>query len=189
MQLLVLLCFQLMLKKHGFVFWLDASVRFKSENLGWLFKQAQSLGILAAAGHYPIAGHTQKATFEILQEPPCLYRTTNEFQPGFSIFYGTNFVMQYFMLPWVSCALTNDCVVPKTFSGKYIACHHAEYYHGCHRFDQSVFSLLMTRLFHDDLKSHALEGSFFQICKGGDELFFLPDFLNRIILNSLRTCY
>ena len=180
------------MKKHGFVFWLDASIRFKTGNLDWLLKQAQSHGILAAVGHYPIASHTQKATFEILQEPPCLYRTTKEFQPGFTIAYATDFVMQYVMIPWISCALTNDCLVPNVSPEKYLGCYDAEYYHECHRFDQSILSLLMTRLFHNNLKSHALnylgEGAFFQICKGGDELPYLPDFLNKIRAYYQRTC-
>ena len=183
-----------MLKKHGFVFWLDASIRFKTGNLDWLLRQAQSLGILAIVGHAPIASRTQKATFEILKEPPCLYRTekTNEFQSGFTIVYATDFVMQYVMLPWVSCALTNDCLVPKISPEKYPSCYHAEYYHDCHRFDQSILSLLMTRLFHNNLESHTLnyggKKAFFQICKGGEELIFLPDFLNKIIIYYQRAC-
>ena len=184
-----------MLKRHGFVFWLDASIRFKTGNLDWLLRQAQSLGILAIAGQAPIASRTQKATFEILQEPPCLYRTekTNEFQATFTIVYATDFIMQCVMIPWISCALTNDCLVPKISPEKYLGCYHAEYYHDCHRFDQSILSLLMTRLFHNNLKSHALsyggQGAFFQICKGGDELPFLPDFLNKIRADNQRTCY
>ena len=71
--------------------------------------------------------------------------------------------------------------MPKNSPGKYLGCHHDEYYHSCHRFNQSILSLLMTRLFHDNLKSHAMTHTFFQICKLGDESPFLPDFLNNVI--------
>ena len=92
------------------MFWLDSSIRFKTGNLDWLLRQAQSLGILAIVGQAPIASRTQKATFEILQEQPCLYRTkkTKEFQSGFTIVYATDFVMQYVMLPWVTLKCVKD---------------------------------------------------------------------------------
>ena len=179
----MLLLFQLALKKHRFVLWMDSSIRFKTEDLDWVFKWAQRLGVLAPGGFAPTAARTLKTTFDILQEPPCLYRATNEFEATFIIIYATDFVMQYFMIPWVSCALTNDCLVPKNSPGKYLGCNHDEYYHSCHRFDQSILSILMTRLFHDNLKSHAMAHTFFQICKFGDEVPFLPDFLNNVILH------
>ena len=161
---------------------MDSSIRFKTEELDWVFKQAQRLGILAPGGFAPTAARTMKTTFDILQEPPCLYRAINEFEATFIIIYATDFVMQYFMLSWVSCALTNDCLVPKISPEKYINCVHNEYYHDCHRFDQSILSILMTRLFHDDLKSHVMVHTFFQICKGGVEYPYLPDFINIVLL-------
>ena len=181
--------FQLTLKKHRFVFWMDSSIRFMTGNLDWVFKHAQSLGVSASIGFATIAARTQKTTFDILQEQPCMYRATNEFEATVIIIYATDFIMQYFMIPWVSCALTNDCLVPKISPEKYLNCLRDEYYHDCHRFDQSILSLLMARLFHDNLKAHSMTHTFFQICKGGFDLPFLPDSWNKVVTQYMRSCF
>ena len=169
--------------------WMDSSIRFENSHLDWAFKHAQSLGVSASVGFAPIASRTQKTTFQFLKESPCLYRETNEFEATFVIVYATDFVMQYFMLPWVSCALTNGCLVPKVSPEKYLDCYRDEFYFSCHRFDQSVLSILMTRLFHRNHDAHVMSHTFFKICKGGYDLSFLPDFMNKIITSFMRSCF
>ena len=168
---------------------MDASIRFQTKHLNWAFKHAQSLGVSASIGFAPIAARTQKTTFSILEEAPCLFRDINEFEATFIMIYGTDLVMQYFMVPWVSCALTKGCMVPTVSPEKYLTCSNDNYYFSCHRFDQSVLSILMARLYREDLPTHIMVHTFFKICKGGYDLSYLPDFVNKIVTQYMRTCF
>ena len=180
---------QLALKQHRFVMWMDASVRFQTKHLNWAFKHAQNLGVSASVGFAPIAARTQKASFQFLEELPCVFHDTNEFEATFIMIYANDYIMQYFMVPWVSCALTNGCMVPQKSPEKYLECTNDDYYFNCHRFDQSILSILMTRLFHHNLKEHVMVHTFFKICKGGFDLPYLPDFINKKITEYMRHCF
>ena len=169
--------------------WMDASVRFQTKHLSWAFTHAQSLGVSASIGFGPIAARTQKATFQFLEESPCLYRDTNELEATFIMIYATDFIIQYFMVPWVSCALCKGCMVPKISPEKYLNCKIENYYFSCHRFDQSILSILMTRIFNQDLQAHIMLHTFYKICKGGTDQPYLPDFMNKIVTRYLRTCF
>ena len=175
----------MVLKVHRFVVWMDASVRFKSKDLDKIFDHSRTVGVQAAVGFGPIAARTSEKTFKFLQESPCVFRDIKEFEATFIIIYANDFILQYFMIPWVSCALTEQCMAPVDLIG----CHNDHVYFDCHRFDQSILSILMTRLFHNDLKTHAMQHTFFQICKNGFEIPLVPDFVNKYLNKIKPNCF
>ena len=153
-------------REHPFVIWMDASVRFLTSDLNSVFSKAKKLGVQAAEGYAPIAHRTSKNTFEYLNEDPCTFRDLNEFEATMIFVYADDFVTKNFLQPWVSCALSEGCLVPSNNVVAYLSCPSSEYkqaYHACHRFDQSVMSLLVTRLYHDNVDEHRLlHNTFFE---------------------------
>ena len=177
--------FQMVLQVHRFVIWMDASIRFQTPDLDPIFREAEKLGVMSSVGFAPIAARTSKTTFQFLNESPCIFRDTNEKEATFIIIYANDFIMQYFMVPWVSCALTKQCMVPE----KLRACDNDGYYFSCHRYDQSILSILLVRLFHRDIQAHTTKHTFYHICKGGYEFWLIPTFINRYLIKHSQMCF
>ena len=166
--------------------WMDASVRLKTENLTWLFEKIKQQGVMAGEGGNNIAARTQEQTFNFLQEPPCLYRRS-EFEGTFIAVYQTQFVQDYFMKPWVSCALSVGCMVFDNlkFPTLLLRCGDFDrFYHECHRFDQSVLSILLNRLYHAEIENHKMKRyTFYKYCGKGEQWRILPESINDYINN------
>ena len=160
-------------------------MRFLTKDLDQIFDNSRTLGVQATVGFGPIAARTSNKTFNFLKESPCAFRNTNEFEATFIIIYANDFIMQHFMIPWISCALTEQCMAPINLIG----CHNDQVYFDCHRFDQSVLSILMARLFHSDLKAHAMQHTFFQICKNGYEIPLIPGIVNKYLNKLNPNCF
>lgn len=121
------LSIQLAIQQHPFIIWMDASVRFKTTDLDPVFESARSQGVLASVGYQSLAMRTSEGTFHFLQEDACAFRDMNEFEATFIIIYADQFVKQYFLKPWLSCALSVGCMVPpdavpRLGTNKYLDC-------------------------------------------------------------------
>ena len=174
----------MVLKFHRFVVWADASIRFLTKDLDQIFENARTLGVKAVAGHWSIASRTSNTTFNFLKESPCLFKNINECGATLIMIYANDFIMQHFVIPWVSCALTEQCMTPMGLIG----CYNEHVYFDCHRFDQSLLGILMVRLFHNDLRAHLMHHTFFQICRNGYNIPFVPETFN-LYLNKLDPYY
>ena len=136
--------------EFGFVWWADASVIFKSANLDKALDYSRKNSILAFTygPSLSIALHTDSQTMKYLREDPCKYRYFGENEAGFLLFYYDE-ISRVFVNAWVACALNEQCMCPNGTKGKKI-CHAKTKQDGmCHRFDQSVFSILFRRLYHE----------------------------------------
>ena len=145
-----------MLQNYRFVAWLDTSVILETADLDPLFIQAKKQGVMSRSGGHLLVAHTHEDTFRFLQEPPCLYRKFKEFIGRLLILHSDNrLVNDYVIQPWVKCALTEECMKTKqNTGGKLLACRSHTIYHSCHRYDQSILSLLIYRLFSDSYMEH-----------------------------------
>ena len=152
--------FQMVLQEYPFVMWMDSSVRFTTGNLRPLFDKAISSGVVQMfRNKSTIWEFTHQDTFEFLNEPPCLYHYP-EFGGSFVLIYAKDYVLDGIINPWVKCALIEKCMVTTRPRGEILKCtdvkKNATQYHICHRYDQSVISLLMYRLFHDEIDTHLI---------------------------------
>ena len=146
---------------------MDASVHFHTDNISHVIESAKTLTVMAAKGGGSITKNTVKKMFEILDEEPCTFRNIPEIQAGFIIYYGSSFGVNYFMRPWISCALTLECMVPNTNPLPLVDCtKEIPTYHRCHRFEQSMMGILLNRLFHLDLSRHVLKDEIFTFNRG-----------------------
>jgi len=160
--------FQTIAKEHPFLFWMDTSLRFKTSKLDQLFANVTKLGLMAddmGSGLIStIAERTLQTTFNYLNEDPCAYATQREKQGGFLLIYANPFVTQYFLKPLVSCALSFGCMDPNRYSLLFLGCPpNDEPFKGqlCHRYDQSIVGILFTRLFHRNMRNHAVSRDYF----------------------------
>ena len=155
-------CSKMMLQKYRFVLWLDTSVIFGTSDLDPLFIQAKEQGVMSPHDNHLLAAHTHEDTFRFLQEPPCLYRNYGEFSGRLLIFHSENaLVNDYVIQPWVKCALIEDCMKTKhKTGGNLLYCQSHKIYHICHRYDQSILSLLMYRLFPESYMDHHINDTF-----------------------------
>ena len=152
-----------MLQDFRFVIWLDTSVILETADLDPLFIQAKKQGVMSRSDAHLLAAHTHEDTFRFLQEPPCLYRKFKEFIGRLLIFHSDNeLVNDYVIQPWVKCALTEECMKTKhNTRGTLLACRSHKIYHSCHRYDQSILSLLMYRLFSGSYMEHHIGDKYF----------------------------
>ena len=137
--------------------WLDSSVTFNYPDLDELFTKTKESGILMLYNPYPIAAHTHQDTFTFLNETPCLFRQLKEFHAGCILINANHYIVKNFIiLPWLKCALIEECMKTKQNEKDWLTCSLHNQYHACHRFDQSVLSLLVLRCFHDFVIDHAI---------------------------------
>lgn len=142
---------QMALQEFGFVIWMDSAVYIPDGNLQGGIDIARREGI--AAGHkllgnpdVNLAYETNTRTFKALGEEPCAFKNTFRFNAALIFIKRNAFTYKYIMRPWVSCALTKTCIdADSTFYSK---CAFANKYGFCHRFDQSVLSIILNRLYY-----------------------------------------
>lgn len=145
---------QMALQEYGFVIWMDTAVFLPDGNLQAGIDIARKEGI--AAGYRKIAHpdinlayETDSRTFTILGEEPCAFKETYRYNAALLFIKRTELTYKYIMKPWVSCALTLTCIAAD--HKFYSKCSGADKYGYCHRFDQSVLSIILNRLYHSDV--------------------------------------
>ena len=135
------------LKEYSSIMWVDASVRFLYPDLESFYFNQNDVGIKLYPGGGSIARRTQLETFEYLGEKPCMFDVP-ELEATVIMLKRSRFALKYIMRPWVSCALSSGCMI-QPCSLIRIWCPSGNHDMGCcHRFDQSVLGIILTRLFH-----------------------------------------
>ncbi|KAK3585687.1 hypothetical protein CHS0354_020253 [Potamilus streckersoni] len=162
---------QTVLNEYGFVMWIDASIRFTTGELDSLFEIAIKDGVKILEGESGVGYRTDPTTFKFLREDPCLFADKNETQTGFFLIYRTRFIVETIMRPWVSCALTSGCMY---FPGSQERTH-CENQNGlgfCHRFEQSVLSIILWRLYHANLERVFIPETLFDVQRDRGAKYF-----------------
>ena len=135
---------------------MDASIRLQSSDLGSMITRARKHGVVARRKSTTVLRHTLKFTFDFLSESPCLFRDAQIFESGFVLVRSNGFISEYFLKPWVGCALVRGCMVTVGDVMESRRCPQKPQPFSCHRFDQSVLSILIHRLYHRNEHDHAL---------------------------------
>ena len=175
-----LFCPQEVARTSPFTIWMDTSTRFANRDLRPFFLKAKRLGVVVSNTKGSIAMRTHTKTFQYLGEQPCTFRDRDEFQGGFVMLYSNPTTVQYFMKPWVSCALVKGCMYPDDHAREYLDCgKHGQVYFDCHRFDQSVLGILLSRTFGTNVADHGVDTKdYHSFCKGSDDSWYWPAFLS-----------
>ena len=143
--------FQLAMKEHPFVIWLDSSIRFTTGNLTVMLEMTLSSGVTLMKLMSSNNGRrTHPQMFETLNEPRCLHRKYWQYPAGLVALFAKDYIIEGIMKPWVKCALVERCMQTTLPYTSIINCG----YPICHRYDQSALNVLINRLFHQDIMRH-----------------------------------
>ncbi|KAL3860998.1 hypothetical protein ACJMK2_007091 [Sinanodonta woodiana] len=177
---------RMILKEYGSVMWMDCSIRFVAD-LNFVLTRAlqEGIQIQGALSGTTTAMHTDISTFQALGELPCTFRDTGEMYATWMVVHATEFVEEYLMKPWVSCALVPGCMVVNRGVS---SCGNDKYYHQCHRFDQSVLSIILHRLYRGSLEKIIVADNVWIKCGGHSSLWILPQFINEFVFEKTRSC-
>ena len=166
---------------------MDSSVKITSGSLKSVFDQVKEHGIAlqSSAGSNSLAQSTDIRTMYQLGELPCTFRDVQEFYATFIIIHKSRFVLEHIMRPWLSCALTDGCMSMSRDSRE--PCPNVPNIYGvCHRFDQSVLSIILNRLYHDSLGKVSFGQKLLWTKHQGSRssYSFLPNFVNEFIFKK-----
>ena len=167
-----------MFQEFGHVWWADASVRFTTNDLDGPVQYLKQTGSLFFTYDktLSVAKHTVLQTFNYFEEHPCPYNEFGEIEAGNIAFYDKH-VSRIILRNWVSCALIQDCIAPP---GSHTGCSRVSQTVGsCHRYDQSILSIILRRLYHDQ-NDYPLVEKPFKIVKvmRGSRVNYLPKLKN-----------
>lgn len=144
---------QQVLLEHGFVWWVDSSVRFTDLSAEPAINLATQTGLFYTVStsprdEIPLPYQTDIRTFGFLGEDTCKFRPFAETWATTVMFY-FNDMSKHVVKAWTSCALNRDCIAP-IGTDKNIFCDMSVKKEGrCHRFDQSVLGIITRRLYHE----------------------------------------
>ncbi|XP_045182623.2 uncharacterized protein LOC123541268 isoform X2 [Mercenaria mercenaria] len=141
---------KMLLMEFGWVWWMDSSVRFITNDLDRALKYSKdnSFLFLTYGVSLSVAKQTARQTMEYLSEDPCKFRHFGEIEATFMLFHFDR-VTNILIDQWASCAINKECMAP---SGANMLLHcniTVESDGRCHRYDQSVISIFLRRLYHD----------------------------------------
>ena len=166
--------FQILFQEFGHVWWVDSSVRFTTNDLEGPLQYLKQTGSLFFTYEkiLSVAQHTVITTFNYFKEHPCPYNEYGEIEAGNVAFYD-NHVSRTIIRNWVSCALIKDCLAP---IGSQAGCRRGGMIAGqCHRYDQSVLSIILRRLYHKQNDYPLVEKAFWIIkVMRGERVNYLP---------------
>ncbi|KAK3734713.1 hypothetical protein RRG08_059895 [Elysia crispata] len=123
----------------------DSSIRW-NHTFHQTFQRALLYGqqaVLSPGASFP--GNTLREMFEYMEEEACPFRPFMELQGGIHLIRRDPLVIEAVLHPWLKCALEKDCMCPKD-PQSVLYCYSPRL-HRCHRFDQSAFNLIMSKLY------------------------------------------
>jgi len=134
------------LQKFSWVWWADSSARFRSPDLQTALQYSRDHSVLyfTYGRTLSIARHTSNHTMRFLGEDYCKFRHFGEVEASFVLFHLDD-VTQTLVQVWSACAMQEECMAPTRAR---LACRSVDVDGFCHRFDQSVLSIMLRRLFH-----------------------------------------
>ncbi|KAH9512411.1 hypothetical protein Btru_039471 [Bulinus truncatus] len=140
-----------MLKARRLVVYQDSSVSWK-DTVQELLDRGEKLGLQLWGANFMhnIPVTTLKGTFDYFGDQPCAYLNYTSLQAGFGVYKQTPFVVRAILEPWAKCALERDCLIPGVTSQSISCSSPKKEIHMCHRFDQSVLSMITSKVFASD---------------------------------------
>ena len=147
------LIISMVLKDFPYIMWVDTSVRLNI-SIFTLFEKGfkchlQLPRLLEWGLRDVISVQTSKKTMAFLRLNESDYKSTLMIMGGFGLYQRTEIVMERIIKPWVTCALTFGCMVTDE-DYKALSCdppRDGRKFGWCHRFDQSILSILVSTVF------------------------------------------
>ena len=150
------------LVQFGGVMWMDASVVLVRYSYRYLMEQMikRKSGFLyyVSPSRHSIVFATEKHMFEYLPMRGANEAKANMAQATGMILFNTGFMLRHVMKWAILCSLLEDCITPKEAK---LECDFSlpdDVFGGCHRYDQSLFAILVSNAYNDELHRYRLDG-------------------------------
>nr|CAD7400246.1 unnamed protein product [Timema cristinae] len=154
-------CPQDALNKAGVVLFMECDHRLVSGQLELLVKQAtEEGGVVSWATYHPTSSLTHPKMFDYFQTTAESFLFLPMVEASTLLLVNVEGVHAKIMLPWVQCALTQDCILPiGAQSGGCRFNKKPQYrYSGCHRYDGSALNIVLGLYFGFDEKRYTCKG-------------------------------
>ena len=134
---------QEVMRAHTGVFWMDASVRFISNNITdamTVARRSRGITLFLNTGHSIFAA-THQETYNYLHISRQTSINTQMYGGGVILIYRTHYIYHHILFWWILCSLNEKCIAPVIkfqcyFEGK-------DKYGNCHRYDQSAINIIL----------------------------------------------
>ncbi|XP_052236887.1 uncharacterized protein LOC127848454 isoform X7 [Dreissena polymorpha] len=139
------------MQNYSWVWWMDSSARILRNDTEFdralQYSKENSILFFTYGETLAVARHTHNGTMSILEEDYCKFRYFGEIEASFVLFHFDS-VSSLVVHKWSACASLDQCMNP---SDAELSCYHISGPSDgqCHRYDQSVLSILLRRLYHD----------------------------------------
>ena len=170
-----------MLSKTEVVMWADSSTRFtKPELVNEYVVRTKSRGVQIRCGNMARTPyHTVPAMFEAYGDSPCAHFTFRMVEANFGLFHSEPLVVRAVVEPWLACASRADCMCPPDYD--YEDHHDCSWPQLdreigiCNRFDQSALSIVLEKLFRENLYHFAVNMESSQATRRHDKASYFDE--------------
>jgi hypothetical protein len=157
------LCIQEMLNKHGAVIWVDDGYYFVDGNLSLTLTRAKESGIQGWTIKDPTSSFTHLTMFKFFNMDQGSYFFQHSVESSHLAIYNTEKIAKDVMLPWVKCALLEQCISPPGAQNS--GCNYFRRplykYTGCHRYDMSALNIILGQAFKFDEEPYTCKEKLF----------------------------
>lgn len=144
------ICIQESLKEFGAVIWSDPHEYFLTKDISLVLTPAKRSGILAWTIDDATSTITYPKMFTFFEEKPENFYFHRAVKTSHLILYNTDFVQNNIMLPWIKCALIEECISPtgSQNSGYCMERQPRYLYSRCHHYEQSALNVILGKVFN-----------------------------------------
>jgi hypothetical protein len=143
---------QEVLNTYGAIIWIEPPNIFIHNKIDKYLNKSKQYGILAWPNREPVSQLTHPNMFKYFQTKSNEFYFVHMLDTTQFIIFNNQNIHNNLMLPWVKCALKEECIAPR--GSKYYGCDFKRkpkfLYSGCHRYEKSAFSILTSLLYDFD---------------------------------------
>lgn len=145
------------LMEHTAVWWLDSSIRFTSSDSNMIYKSViamKGLGLFGDAGHTVYAA-TYPQMYDYIATDKDMLKVTKTSMGGSIIVVNTKEIFSTFLAWFYMCSMDEHCLAPVAIPGN---CNFSAPggFANCHRFDQSLVTILAANIWGFNSQSYRL---------------------------------
>ncbi|XP_071109069.1 uncharacterized protein [Haliotis cracherodii] len=177
------ICIQELLTEYGAVMWVDTSLYFTNSKINESLALAQASGIAAWTIQDPTSSLTHPKMFQFFKTKPDEFYFHRAVESSHLVIYNTETIHRELMLPWVKCALLEECISPT--GAQNVGCNYLRKplfkYSGCHHYDMSALNVILGLLFDFEVSKYSSSEKIFGTVSKDGMNYTTPQFKLRSV--------
>lgn len=144
--------------------------------------QAQTIGLVAWTIKEPTSSLTHPKMFQYFKTKPENFYFHRAVESSHLIVFNLDRIHHELMLPWVRCALTQECISPT--GAQNVGCNYQRKplfrYSGCHRYDMSALNVILGLLFNFNTKNYTARQQIFGVLNRERKNLTAPLYISKL---------